>query len=219
MFKVAISADAELGAPSEPAKVVRCLIHKRGANINSTVHRGCSRTRIHYCHRLSRVVYGGYGREIGVQTKDAVECISLHTCLWRCRSFCGSLCALALTYSSLISSASIRQSVTHKLGDDIDVVRRAMIVRAWVNRRKSGLLSAIKAYGKLYLWFGALGKVCSARRTGIGKGRVDRPSLVVQRSDGREIRRNAEGSIESIGLRARLGGLFVSRCLSSRTRC
>jgi len=184
---------------------------------------GLSHSGSHY--RLSCVVYRCHRRKVGRLIKDGVESISLRACP-RVRSICSSFGAGAQILRGLVGRAGVRQSVTHKLGDDFDVVRRSMVVRDLVNRRERGLLPSIKTCRKFDLWCRALSKIGRLRAGGtrIGRGRNgarirNRVPLIIQRCGCREIGRDAENSVEGISLRARLGGMFIGCGSSRRAGC
>jgi len=115
--------------------------------------------------------------------------ISLRACQ-RLRSICSSFGAGAQILRGLVGRAGVRQSVTHKLGNDPDIVRRSVVVRDWkksmsrlywhtwdvsrtlVDRREGGLLPSVKTRRKFDVWCRALAKIGRLRAGGtrIGRG-------------------------------------------------
>jgi hypothetical protein len=97
---------------------------KIGKAGGSRIGRG-DRTRT--CNWPSLIIQRCDGGEFGLDSKHYVEGISLRTRLGSLLISCcqsrGAGCP-----GSLISTAAINKSVAHKLGDDIDVLRRAMVV-------------------------------------------------------------------------------------------
>lgn len=100
-----------------------------------------------------------------------------------------------------------------------------VVSRTLVNRREGGLLPSIKTRRKFYLWCRTLAKVGSLTdgSTRIGRERNTAGihnwvPLIIQRGDYREIGLDTESGVESISLRARLGGIMMSIGCGARRR-
>lgn len=92
---------------------------------SSRIGRGRDRTRA--CNWPPLIIQRCDCSEVRLDSKHCVEGISLRTRLGGLLISCGQSRSAGCP-GSLISTAAINKSVAHKLGDDIDVLRRPMIV-------------------------------------------------------------------------------------------
>ena len=76
------------------------------------------------------VVNGGDISELGADTEDGVERVSLGTG-FGCLSIGGGLGSVAGFLRGLIGTAAVDEVVAHELGDDVNVLRRAVVVRGY----------------------------------------------------------------------------------------
>jgi len=107
------------------------------------------------------VVEGSNSGKVGVDAEDFVECISLGTGLDR-GSRCSGLGLCASVLRSLVSATGVHQLVTHRAGDDINVLRRPLGERCLVAGLEASLPTSIDASGELNPRNAALAEVANA---------------------------------------------------------
>ena len=170
---------------------------------------------------IALVVDGSDAREVRGNVEDSVEEISLDTSLGSTSVSSGAR-ALAGRLSSRVGPAGVGEGVANELGDDVDVLRGAMVVGRQVGRLKRRLLAVVEADGECDLGDSAATEVANAAGAARdrvlvvdGAGAGDRVALIVDRDNVGEVGSDAEGSVEEVGLLAGLGSAGVGRGLSS----
>ena len=170
--------------------------------------------------RVALVIDSSDAREVRGDAEDRVEEIGLDTGLGS-TSVSGGARALAGRLCGRIGATGVREGVANELGDDVDVLRGAVVERLQVGGLESCLLAVVETNGEGDLGDRAAAEVANAARAagdrvlvGRGAGSGNRVALIVDRDNIGEVGRDAKRGVEEVSLLAslRCAGVSGSAC-------